>query len=80
MFFLKGHGVNVLNIIIMKPLNQNRMSTKDKATEIYTRSIRLHGFIEGKQEAINSATATHALAPFDQQKYWMEVIKLIQSK
>jgi len=56
------------------------MSTKDKATEIYTRSIRLHGFIEGKQEAINSATATHALAPFDQQKYWMEVIKLIQSK
>jgi len=56
------------------------MSTKDKATEIYTRSIRLHGSIEGKQEAINSATATHALAPFDQQKYWKEVITLIQSK
>jgi len=56
------------------------MSTKDKATDIYTRSIRLHGLIEGKQHAIDSAVAIQTLATYDQQKYWQEVITLIQSK
>jgi len=56
------------------------MSTKDKATEIYNRSIRLHGLYEGKQHAIDSAVAIQTLATYDQQKYWQEVIKLIQSK
>jgi hypothetical protein len=64
----------------MNNLNQNRMSTKDKATDIYTRSIRLHGLIEGKQHAIDSAVAIQTLATYDQQKYWQEVITLIQSK
>ena len=56
------------------------MSTKDKATEIYNRSIRLHGLIEGKQHAIDSAVAIQTLAAYDQQKYWKEVITLIQEK
>jgi hypothetical protein len=56
------------------------MSTNDKATDIYTRSIRLHGLIEGKQHAIDSAVAIQTLATYDQQKYWQEVITLIQSK
>ncbi len=64
----------------MKPLNQNRMSTKDKATEIYNRSIRLHGLNEGKIQALNSAVAAQNLAPFDQQKFWNAVIKEIQFK
>ena len=56
------------------------MSTKDKATEIYNCSIRLHGLNEGKIQAINSAVAIQTLAPFDQQKYWSEVIKQIELK
>lgn len=56
------------------------MKPKHKAHEIYAAAIVLHGEEHAKQEAINSATATHALAPFEQQKYWKEVIEIIQSK
>ena len=56
------------------------MTPKEKAQQIYAAAIVLHGEEHAKQEAINSATATHALAPFDQQKYWKDVITLIQSK
>lgn len=56
------------------------MSTKDKATEIYNRSIRLHGLNEAKIQALNSAVAAQNLAPFDQQKFWNAVIKEIQFK
>jgi hypothetical protein len=53
---------------------------KFKAHEIYAAAIVLHGEEHAKQEAINSATATHALAPFEQQKYWKEVITLLEGK
>jgi hypothetical protein len=56
------------------------MKPKNKAQQIYAAAIVLHGEEHAKQEAINSATATHALAPFEQQKYWMEVITLLEGK
>jgi hypothetical protein len=56
------------------------MTTKEKANDIYNYAIRLHGYYEGKQQAINSAVAIQTLAPFDQQKYWSEVIKQIELK
>ena len=77
---MKKISGNHLNNTTMKPLNQNRMKAKVKAQQIYAAAIVLHGEEHAKQEAINSAAATHALAPFDQQKYWQEVITLIQSK
>ena len=56
------------------------MKAKVKAEQIYSAAIVLHGPEQAKEQAINSATATHALAPFEQQKYWKEVITLLQSK
>lgn len=56
------------------------MKPKHKAHEIYSAAIVLHGEEHAKQAAINSATATLALAPFDQQKYWKEVITLLEGK
>jgi hypothetical protein len=56
------------------------MKPKHKAQQIYAAAIVLHGEEHAKQEAINSATATLALAPFDQQKYWQEVITLLEGK
>jgi len=53
------------------------MKAKVKAQQIYAAAIVLHGEEHAKQEAINSATATLALAPFDQQKYWKEVITVL---
>ena len=56
------------------------MTPKEKAQQIYAAAIVLHGEQHAKEQAIKSATATHALAPFDQQKYWQEVITLLESK
>ena len=56
------------------------MKPKHKAQQIYAAAIVLHGPEQAKEQAINSATATLALAPFDQQKYWKEVITLLEGK
>jgi len=40
------------------------MSEKQKADELYAYAIKLHGTEKAKEEALNTAKATYALAPF----------------
>jgi hypothetical protein len=56
------------------------MKPKHKAQQIYAAAIVLHGEEHAKEQAINSAEAIKALAPFEVQHLWNEVITLIQSK
>ena len=61
------------------------MSEKEKAEEIYTYAVKLHGTIKAKEEAINSAKAMHALAPFRDgrmkaRSYWEKVLNYLSKK
>ena len=63
-----------------KHLNQNRMKPKLKANNIYNSAVELHGEQDAKEQAIKSAEAIKALAPFEVQHLWNEVIILLESK
>ena len=61
------------------------MSEKEKADEIYSYAIKLHGSEKAKEEALNTATATYALAPFRDGRmkariYWERVIEYLKKK
>jgi hypothetical protein len=56
------------------------MKPKNKANNIYNSALELHGEQEAKQQAIKSAEAIKALAPFETQQLWNEVITLIKEK
>lgn len=58
------------NKILMKP--------QEKAKEIYTRSLRLHGISGAKEQAIKTVEAIQYLVPFDGQKFWNEVTTEIE--
>ena len=61
------------------------MTEEKKAEEIYSYAIKLHGSEKAKQEALNTATATYALAPFRDgrmtaRSYWERVIEYLKKK
>ena len=56
------------------------MRSKEKADEIYNYSLKLHGPVKAKKEALNSASATKALAPMLNWDYWDRVVNHINSK
>lgn len=56
------------------------MKPKNKANNIYTSAVELHGEQEAKEQAIKSAEAIKALAPIETQHLWSEVITLIKEK
>ena len=61
------------------------MSEKEKADEIYSYAIKLHGSEKAKEESLKSATATYALAPFRDgrmkaRSYWERVIEHLKKK
>ena len=56
------------------------MKPRNKANNIYNSAVELHGEQEAKQQAIKSAEAIKALAPFEVQHLWSEVITLIKEK
>ena len=61
------------------------MSEREKAEEMYQDAIRMHGIEKAKQEALNSAKAIHALAPYRDGKmkardYWEKVINYLNRK
>ena len=51
---------------------------QEKAKEIYTRSLRLHGLAGAKEQAIKTVEAIQYLVPFDGQKFWSEVTTEIE--
>ena len=53
---------------------------KFKADQIYKSAIYLHGLETGKNEALNSAIAIKALAPFEEKEFWSNVISEIEKK
>jgi hypothetical protein len=59
---------------------QSNMHSKEKADELYNNSLKLHGPVKAKKEALNSATATKALAPMIHWDYWDRVVKHINLK
>ena len=61
------------------------MTEEKKAEEIYSYAVKLHGSEKAKQEALNTATATYALAPFRDgrmkaRSYWERVIEYLKKK
>jgi hypothetical protein len=56
------------------------MKPKLKANNIYNSAVELHGEQDAKEQAIKSAEAIKALAPFEVQHLWNEVIILLESK
>jgi hypothetical protein len=61
------------------------MSEKEKADEMYAYAIKLHGIDEAKEEALKSAVATLALAPYQDgrmkaRSYWERVIEHLKKK
>lgn len=54
------------------------MKPQEKAKEIYTRSLRLHGLAEAKEQAIKTVESIQYLVPFDGQKFWNEVTTEIE--
>jgi hypothetical protein len=61
------------------------MTEEKKADELYKYACVLHGTEKGKEEALNTAKATHALAPFRDGKmkarsYWEKVIMYLTKK
>ena len=56
------------------------MKPKNKAKNIYNSAVELHGEQQAKEQAIKSAEAIKALAPFETQYLWSEVITLIKEK
>ena len=65
---------------LTKPLNQNRMNSKQKANDIYKSSMFLHGIEEAKLRALQTVQTVKCLVPYDQKKYWLEVEKQIELK
>jgi hypothetical protein len=53
---------------------------KFKADEIHKSKVFLHGSETAKKEALNSAKAIKALAPFEEQEFWSNVISEIEKK
>jgi hypothetical protein len=56
-----------------------KMTSKQKADELYHNAIKLHGSKKAKQESLKSAEATYALAPYSDRvvkskDYWKDVI------
>jgi hypothetical protein len=54
------------------------MTPKEKANDLYASAIKLHGSYRAKDEALNSAIATHSLVPYTDEikrDYWKQVIK-----
>jgi hypothetical protein len=61
------------------------MNEKEKAEELFKYAVVLHGSENAKKEALNTARATHALAPFQDGKmkarsYWERVIEYLKKK
>ena len=61
------------------------MKEKEKAKELYDYAVKLHGEDKAKEEALKSAAATHALAPFrdglmKNRTYWEKVIEHLKKK
>jgi hypothetical protein len=61
------------------------MKEKEKAKELYDYAVKLHGVEKAKEEALKSAAATHALAPFrdglmKNRTYWERVIEYLKKK
>ena len=61
------------------------MTEKEKAEELYSYAVKLHGFEKAKEESLKSATATYALAPFRDgrmkaRSYWERVIEYLKKK
>ena len=61
------------------------MKEKEKAKELYDHAVKLHGEDKAKEEALKSAVATHALAPFrdgliKNRTYWERVIEYLKKK
>jgi len=61
------------------------MKEKEKADELYNYAVKLHGDEKAKEEALKSAAATHALAPFrdglmKNRTYWERVIEYLKKK
>jgi hypothetical protein len=61
------------------------MSEKEKADELYKYACVLHGTEKAKEEALNTAKATYALAPFRDgrmkaRSYWERVIEYLKKK
>lgn len=61
------------------------MTEKEKAEELYSYAIKLHGSEKAKEESLKSATATYALAPFRDgrmkaRSYWERVIEYLKKK
>jgi hypothetical protein len=61
------------------------MKEKEKAEEIYQYAIKLHGIEKAKEASLQSARATHFLAPYQNSKmknksYWEKVIEHLQNK
>jgi hypothetical protein len=61
------------------------MTEEKKADELYNYARVLHGTEKAKEEALNTAKATHALAPFRDgrmkaKSYWERVIEYLKKK
>ena len=54
------------------------MKPQEKAKEIYTRSLRLHGLAEAKEQAIKTVESIQHLVPFVSKKFWSEVTTEIE--
>ena len=53
---------------------------KFKADQIYKNSMFVHGPEKAKHEALKTAETVKCLVPFNDQKFWSEVINFIQCK
>ena len=61
------------------------MTEERKADELYKYACVLHGTEKGKEEALNTAKACVALAPFEDGKmkaktYWERVVEYLKKK
>ena len=61
------------------------MKEREKADELYNYAVKLHGDEKAKEEALKSAAATHALAPYQDgrmmaRSYWERVIEHLKKK
>ena len=59
------------------------MTEKEKAKELYDHAVYVHGVDRAKEEALKSATAVLALAPYNDGKmknrtYWERVIEFLK--
>ena len=61
------------------------MTEKEKAEELYSYAIKLHGSEKAKEESLKSARATYSLAPYKDgrmmaRSYWERVIQHLEKK